>query len=217
MQTLTERVMELSPPGGLFDETVVCNLFPQHSRGGLRALVHRAVHKEEVLRLRPDIYCLARTYRRTHPHPFVVASVLHRPSQISFESALAFHGLIPEAVFEVASVTPRRSRTFDTPLGPYSFTRVPCNNLRAGVCALKVDDEGWACVATPLRALADLIYVRREVTWERDGLGFLLNSLRIEEDDLTTLRSERSDEIVASIRDRRTRTFLTRLGKELQR
>lgn len=33
MQTLTEKVYRLGPPGGVFDLTVVVNLFPDLSRG----------------------------------------------------------------------------------------------------------------------------------------------------------------------------------------
>ena len=38
MQSLTESVFKLAPPGGLFDETVVANLFPDASVGA-RALL----------------------------------------------------------------------------------------------------------------------------------------------------------------------------------
>jgi len=41
MQTLTERAFQLAPPGGLFDETVICNLFPEGSKGARALLVHR--------------------------------------------------------------------------------------------------------------------------------------------------------------------------------
>ena len=53
MQTLTERVYKLAPPGGLFDESVVRNLFPDLSVGAKKLLVHRAVKHGEVLRLKP--------------------------------------------------------------------------------------------------------------------------------------------------------------------
>lgn len=42
MKTLTEEIMKLMPPGGLFDETVIANLFPDASKGARTLLVHRA-------------------------------------------------------------------------------------------------------------------------------------------------------------------------------
>jgi hypothetical protein len=65
MQTLTERVFALAPPGGLFDQTVVANLFPGASVGARRLLLHRAVGRGEVLRVTRGIYCLAEPYRKT--------------------------------------------------------------------------------------------------------------------------------------------------------
>ena len=50
MQSLTEAVFELAPPGGLFNETVVSNLFPHGSYGARKQLVHRAVASGEIIR-----------------------------------------------------------------------------------------------------------------------------------------------------------------------
>jgi hypothetical protein len=216
MQTMTEKVLLLSPPGGLFDETVVRNLFSDRSEAARKVLVHRAVSAGEIIRLRPGLFLLAPEFRKTHPHPFVLAAVLHSPSHVSLESALSCHGLIPEAVFQVGSVTSARSRTFRTPVGVFSFIRVPASNPRAGVQALKVDGRSWAFVATPLRAIADLIYTRRDVSWAKDGLAFLTESMRIERDDLENCSFEALDEVCESLRSRRTTDYLRGLYRELK-
>jgi hypothetical protein len=134
---------------------------------------------------------------------------------VSLESSLAHHGLIPEAVFQVSSVTSSRSRAFKTPVGIFSFVRVPATNPRAGVQALKVDDRSWAFIAIPLRAIADLVYTRKDVSWEKDGLAFLTESMRIEQDDLENLSLESMNEVCESIRDRRTLNYLRGLVREL--
>jgi hypothetical protein len=127
---------------------------------------------------------------------------------VSLESALAFHGWIPEAVYQVSSVTSARSRTFSTPLGVFSFRRVPALAPRAGVEAVAVARDGWAFVASPLRAIADTIYLRREITWSRDRLAYLTDGLRVEQDDLFTLSFDAADEILDSIRSRRVRDYI---------
>ncbi len=217
MQTLTEKVFRLSPPGGLFDETVIRNLFPERSEAARKVLVHRAVSAAEIIRLKPGLFLLAPEFRKTHPHPFVIAAMLHSPSHVSLESALAHHGLIPEAVYQVASVTSARSRTFNTPVGVFSFRRVPAVNPRAGVQAHKIDGRSWVFVATPLRAIADLIYTRRDVSWERDGIDFLTESMRIELDDLKIMSFEKLTEVSESLRDSRTADYLRKLFQELQK
>ena len=107
MQRLAEMALVLSPPGGLFDMTAVRNFFPDSSAGAIRVLVHRAVSAGEVIRLKPGLFLLHTKYRKSDPHPFVVAALLHAPSHVSLETALSFHGLIPEAVYQTASVTGR--------------------------------------------------------------------------------------------------------------
>lgn len=215
MQALTERALLLSPPGGLFEMTAVRNFYPDLSEGARKLLVHRAVSSGEVLRLKPGLFLLQPEFRKSNPHPFVVAAFLHAPSHISLETALSHHGLIPEAVYQVASVTPSRSRVFDTSIGRFSFQRVPALDPRAGVQAVKLGQDAWAFVASPLRAIADLVYLRPSISWAKDGLGFLTDSLRMEEEDLSRLDFSLGEEILENIRSRRVGEYLQGLREEL--
>jgi hypothetical protein len=217
MQSLTEEALILSPPGGLFDMTVVRNFFPDASEGARKALIHRAVRAEEVIRLTPGLFLLPPRFRKSDPHPYQVAALLHSPSHISLETALAHHGLIPEAVYQTASVTSVRGRSFDTPIGLFTFQRVAAADPRAGVRTEKLGSNAWAFVASPLRAIADLVYLRPSVTWKRDGLGFLTDSLRIEEEDVTRIGDAALGEILRSFRSPRVRQYLEGLGKEITR
>lgn len=216
MQTVTESIFRLSPPGGFFDETVIRNLFAERSEAARRVLVHRAVAAGEIIRLKPGLFLLAPEFRKTHLHPFVIAAILHSPSHISLESALAHHGLIPEAVFQVSSVTPSRSRSFQTPVGIFSFVRVPAVDPRAGVQGVKIDGHSWAFIATPLRAIADLVYIRKDVGWKKDGVSFLTESMRIEREDLENVAWDGLAEVCESLRDRRVTDYLQGLVRELE-
>jgi hypothetical protein len=217
MQRVTEGVLLLSPPGGLFDMTAVGNLFPNASEAARKVLVHRAVRAGEVIRLKPGLFLLHARYRKSDPHPYVVAALLHAPSHISLETALSHHGLIPEAVYQTASVTAARSRAFDTSIGRFTFQRVPARNPRAGVQAARLDHNTWAFIASALRAIADVVYLRKSVVWRTDGLGFLTDSLRIEEEDLGRIDLTSCEEIQQSLNSRRVREYLEGLRKELTR
>lgn len=216
MQALTESLLTLAPPGGICDETVVRNLFPEATTGARRLLVHRAVLAGELLRLKPGLFILMPTYRKSEAHPFAVAALLHGPSHISLESALAYHKLIPEAVYQVASVTAARSRTFKTPLGVFTFRRVPADDPRAGVEAVKLVNGAWVFIATPLRAIADMVYLNRKITWKGDGIDYLAESLRIEPDDLARLSFRPLDAICRSLRSRRTIEYLQSFHKKVK-
>lgn len=217
MQALTERVFVLAPPGGLFDLTVVRNLFPEASVGARRLLLHRAVARGEVLRVTRGVYCLAEPYRKGHPHPFAVAALICFPSHVSLESALAYHGLIPEAVYGVTCATLQRSREYTTPLGHFTYVRVPASDPTAGVKAVRLDRQWWAFVASPLRAIADLVYARPRIAWSTDGVAFLTESMRIDREDLRSLPLDDVEEICASFRNQRVRAYLMGLRRELSR
>lgn len=208
MQTLTEKIFHLAPPGGLFDETVIVNLFPDATAGARNLLVYRALRAGEILRLKPGLFVLDGGYRQSEPHPFQISALLHYPSHISLESALAWHHLIPEAVYQTSSVTPERSRTFVTPLGVFDFQRVPSVMPRAGVESVEISRDCWAFIATPLRAIADMVYLNPAITWQDDGLSYLTESLRIEEEDLRQISFAGLDDILSSFRNLRVRFYL---------
>jgi hypothetical protein len=183
--------------------------------GGARELLlNRANKAGEIMRLKRGIYVLAPEYRKTEPPQWTIASLLLSPSHISLETALAYHGLIPEAVYQVASVSTQRSRRFDTPLGVFSYHCVPTKDPKAGVEAMCEPAPFWSYVATPLRAIADMVYLNRTVTWREDGLDYLLESLRIEEQDLQDLQFDRCSEITEAFRNRRVKEFLKGMQKE---
>lgn len=197
--------------------TAVRNFFPDSSEGGRKLYIHRAVSAGEVIRLKPGLFLLQAGFRRWDPHPYVVAALLHSPSHVSLETALSYHGLIPEAVYQTASVTEARSCEYSTPIGRFTFQRVPTRNPRAGVQVVKLDHDTWAFIASALRAIADIIYLRRSVAWATDGLGFLTDSLRIEEEDLGRIDLSPCEEIQENLPDRRVRDYLEGLRKELSR
>ena len=104
-----------------------------------------------------------------------------------------------------------RSRRFDTPLGVFEYIRVPVKRLRAGVESTRLDRNHWAFVASPLRAIADMVYANKDITWRENGLGYLVESLRIEEDDLAEISFDRLDELLDSLGSRRVKDYLTGL------
>lgn len=84
---------------------------------------------------------------------------------------------------------------------------------RAGVEATKLENGEWAFIASPLRALADLVYLNRKITWARDGLAYCTESLRIEEGDLAEISFAHIEEIADAAQNRRTKAYLEGLAK----
>ena len=198
---------------GIFTFGDVVTWFPEASRAAVYAHVQRALKTGSVIQVRRGLYHLART---AFPHLVsveVLANLIYGPSYVSFESALSYHGWIPEAVRNCTSVTSIRPRTFETIHGLFTYTQIKQSPLLSGV--QNVDSgRGSFFIATPLKALADMV-AARGLDWT--DCRPLIKSLRIEPDDLETLRPEDFEILEGVYYSRRARTFLAGIRKELIR
>lgn len=111
----------------------------------------------KLIQLRRGKYVLAADHARRPLSLGRVANLLVEPSYLSLEWALSFHGLIPEAVYGLTSVTTRRPVELDTPVGRFRYRHV-ARSYFWGYDA--VDEEGQAVlVARPEKALIDLFHL----------------------------------------------------------
>ena len=184
MQTLTEKLIQTGWAGRVLSQAQLARLLdgtPQRRYN----LVNRALQHGELLQLRRGRYLLAPQLPNKMPHPFVLAQALQSGSYISFETALSFHGWIPESVPVTLSVLPGRRRLeVDHPtLGLFRFYPLA---LRQGYLLEAVDRHTFAgqtaLVAQPLRALLDIVCLRK---LEVGSIRELMQSMRIDADLLT--------------------------------
>lgn len=127
---------------------------------GIRRQLSRWVAAGRVHQLRRGLYALAPPYHKSKPHPFLVANRMVRPSYVSLQAALAFYGLIPDVTPVVTAVTTGRPGRWDTPLGVFSFRHLQID-LFFGYRVVDLGDQ-QAFVATPEKALLDLVYLAPE-------------------------------------------------------
>ena len=143
----------------------------------------------------------------------MLAQRIYGPSYISLESALSYYGWIPEAVYAVTSVCMGRLREFDTPMGRFSFTRVPQATLYAEVQRVEKEQGGSFMLASPLKALADYVYVHNQDWTSRAPV---VESLRVDDGLLADLRAEAFDSLLVNYSSLRVRKFLKGLRKDLK-
>ena len=211
MNTLTEKAFEFSRTG-IITYTELLVWFGEN-RNVIKGLVKRAIASGEVLHIRRGLYCLAGKYNRYGISRNVFANLIYGPSYISMETALAEHGWIPEAVHSVFSVSMRRARTFETPLGYYDYVQIKQYPLYCGVERRISDVNGVPFfLAKPLKAMVDYV-VSRRLDWT--GRVPLEESLRIEPEYLDTLTSADFEELDGVYQSRRAKRFLAGLKKEL--
>ena len=210
MQTLTELVL-LKNRKGWFSKREAVDWVGK-SGAVFDALLKRARGSGEVLRIARGLYCLKKDLLGFKLDSCVFAPVICWPSYLSFESALSYHGWIPEAVYSYASASLGRSREFKTPFGVFSYRRVPQVNFYAGVDRIESKDGGAFFMAGPLKAMADLICVNK-LDWK--SAKPIVESLRVEEESLRELSGSDFDEIANCHRSGRVQEFLSGLRKDL--
>ena len=215
MQTVTEKTIE----HGLADRFIRVEQLSRligGSAGRRYGLVNRAIKSGELLRLQRGLYILADRYRTHHAHPFALAQALAPGSYISFETALSYHGWIPEKVFITASVVPsRKSRRYENEItGTYSFYSLATEQGRFLELVNRHQIDGQTMlVAQPCRALMDLVCLRK-IAWE--GPGWLSEGLRIDPDLLRSITRQDVNTLKQVYKHKRLKSFLSSLWRELR-
>jgi hypothetical protein len=214
MQALTEKLIEQGLTDRVLSERQLERILDT-GPGSRYGLVNRALKAKELHRIRRGLYVLASRYRKDPPHPFAIAQALAPGSYVSFETALSFHGWIPEAVRVTASVVPGRksSSLEDALLGSFSFHPIALN--RSGFLEL-IERQTFASqaalVAKPFRALMDLVAFRK-IAWQ--GLSWLTEGMRIEQENLKAITPEDVESVAHLYKQKLPNHFLSALAREL--
>lgn len=209
MQSLTEIALEKASLGIFTLAEVACWVGGGPNRQF--NLVKRALASGEVIHVRRGLYCLTPKYLREKIDPLVLAQRIYGPSYVSLETALSYHGWIPEAVYTITSTSMDRSREFSTPLGIFSFVRVPQDVFYTQVARVDKGAGQSFLLASPLKALADYVYVRK-LDWR--SARPVVESLRVDESALAGIETGAIDELVANCPSLRVRRFLKGLRKD---
>lgn len=112
-----------------------------------------------------------------------LANTICSPSYLSFEFALSYHGLIPEAVYNFTSATfeKKKKKEFKTLFGTFTYRDVPSAAYPYGIEC--VSENGYTFqIASPEKALCDELYIQSPVTSQRELKELLFDGLRIDWD-----------------------------------
>lgn len=196
-------------PYDIFTDTEVKNAFAgsAHSRYGL---IKREITRGSIIHLRRGLYGFGKRYQKSRLKTYEVAQKIYGPSYVSFESALSYHGLIPEGVPTTTSACLKRSHEFVTPLGIFSYTRIPWFNF-IGVQRIEENQSSFF-IADSAKALVDYVSVHKKDWYNAKPL---IESLRIDHDDLINLPKETLLGLSETYKSRRARRFIEGLLKDL--
>jgi len=212
MNKVPQRVFELLP-WSQFSSQDLATLFPG-SEDRRYGLVKRALASGEIVHIRRGLYCLAPKYQKKSVNLYALAQHAYGPSYVSLESALSWHGWIPEAVHAVTCASFKKSKEFTTPLGIFSYDRVPQQVFYREVERLTDASGNVFLMAKPLKALADYVYVRKK-DWT--GIEPAVSSLRVEPEELEQVTGSTLEVLASNYSDSRVKRFLEGLRKDLNR
>jgi len=168
----------------------------------------------EIVRVKKGLYIPGtRPGEEPNVDPLVLSGLIYGPSYVSLETALSWHGLIPERVDEVTCITTKRARVFRTPVGRFSYVPIREEAYPLGV-RLESGRGGSWFLAEPEKALCDRIARVRGLEAMREVPAMLAENLRIERADLDRLRMDLVQEIATLYRRKSVTAFARWLEKE---
>ena len=214
MQTLTRQIVSNGLANRLLSESQIARLV-EGTDQRRHHLVNRALKAGELVRLRRGSYLLDEPFRDQPPHPFALAQAFVPGSYVSLETALSHHGWIPEAVHSTASVTPFRKslQVSHERYGHFSFHPLAVRRGRflELVDRLRIQEQGML-IAEPARALIDLVCLRK-TEWQ--GVDWLTQGLRIDEDQLRRISSAQLRTLADTYKHKRVIHFIEALAREV--
>lgn len=119
---------------------------------------------------------------------YLLAASIYGPSYLSFDFALSYWQLIPEAVYVFTSATfdKKKKKRFDTPFGVFLYRDVPAKAYPVGI-RIVTEGEYSFLLAEPEKALCDKLYTLSPVQSQKDLLSLLFEDLRMDKEGFDLL------------------------------
>lgn len=114
--------------------------------------------------------------------PLTIANVLLSPSYISFETALAYYGMIPERVYAIKSATFKKNKKkeYKNYFGLFLYQDVNLNAYPYDINLIEIDGVK-VMMASKEKALLDLLSVISPRNNKKELTDLLFDDLRIDE------------------------------------
>jgi len=142
--------------------------------------------KKSIIRLKNGLYVVSRAISEQNISLELIANQLYGPSYVSFETALSYHGVIPERVYITKSATLKRAKQYKTPLGIFEYIKMPEKYYAIGQQQIIINNSYAFLMARPEKALCDLIIATRGLRIQslKAMREYLFDDMRIDIDNI---------------------------------
>ena len=117
----------------------------------------RWLKRELLVKLRNGYYSFPE-YLKQPEFSYLVSNWIYSPSYISLHTALAFYGMIPEAVMPVSAVGALKKAKFENAFGTFTYQQI-ASELMFGYDLKPFSGGRSLLFAQPEKALLDLLYL----------------------------------------------------------
>jgi len=163
--------------GEIFDYQMLKHHLREYKKPG--DAISRWLDNGLIVRIKKGLFIFGPDHQKQGVSREILANLIYSPSYVSFEYALSKYGLIPERAYEVTSVCLHRSKTFKTAVGMFSYKKRLLEVYSVGT----TQEDGYL-IATPEKALVDLISREKRLKSVQDLKEFLYENMRMEQTDL---------------------------------
>ncbi len=127
---------------------------------------------KDIVRVKKGLYVLGKEYNKPY-NKFILANLIYGPSYITGQTALAFWNMIPERVELTISMTMKRKKQFETPVGRFAYLYCPKKVFNIGVRLEDAGDQKSFLIASPEKALCDMAAMQTHISTKREMKEFL--------------------------------------------
>ncbi|MCH9634592.1 MAG: hypothetical protein S4CHLAM7_13450 [Chlamydiae bacterium] len=152
-----------------------------------RDKITKLLKSQFLIRVKKGFYVFGKPYRKRPYSLEVLSNLIYGPSYVSFETALSFHGLIPESVKSTTAASLSKNKLFETPVGDFVYHKVPQKVFSLGLNLLSIDQNTFYRIAGKEKALSDCIARLKPFDNTKDLNEYLIESMRIELSQLTQI------------------------------
>jgi len=182
LNTIIEKTLQKYP---LVDYATIKNLLLTNGYKYINDKIKYMKQQGLLISLKKGLYIYNSPYIKTFVSKEIIANNLLGPSYISYEYALSYYNLIPERVEEITSATIKRSKTFSTSYGVFSYQHIDKKLFALGI-EIVPSKQGNFMMASKEKALCDKVFATKgvRIASKKAMQVFLEEDLRIDIEEL---------------------------------
>jgi len=177
-----------------------------------RDKIRGLLRERDIIRVKKGLYVLGKVYNKPY-NKFVLANLIYGPSYITAQTAMAFWNMIPERVELTISMTMKRKKQFETPVGRFSYLYCPKKAFNIGVRLEDTGDQKSFLIASPEKSLCDMTAMQTHISTKKEMKEFL-KLMRLDDSSIQNFDLPLLEEIKTGYRRQSIRLLLSCLKED---